>query len=79
MSDRTTTMMMGTTPSAGCELSRANAVDAAMRTGLAGGAQEMVSAYGTSAAEGRIDLRPFLGQAVAVDWPSVTVTETGSF
>ena len=54
-------------------------VDAALRTGLAGGAQEMVHAYPAAASAGRVDLAVFVGEQVTVAWPTVTVLERGTF
>lgn len=54
-------------------------LDAALRTGLAGGSQEMVSAFPGLAAEGRIDLAKFAGDRVTMTWPSLEVLERASF
>jgi hypothetical protein len=56
-----------------------SAVDAAMRTGLAGGSQEMVSAFPAAAVAGGFDLSQFIGEPVRVDWPEIVVEETGAF
>lgn len=54
-------------------------LDAALRTGLAGGSQEMVSAYPALASGSAVNLGQFAGSPVAAAWPSVELVERASF